>query len=362
MLSTLPPELLRIICKFLDKGDLLKLCLLCRSTSSISSEALYRCLISERIPPLHRAIRCARLDVAARLLDKYQADINTYYACKTPLLLAIELRYSEAVEFILRYDLAIVERLLRFDSVNINHQSPDGASAIFHALEYGQFYMLQLLLSDSRTNVNVKNYSGQTPLHVAVQRGDYVAIQIMAKHSRTDVNCVDQNGDTPLLLAVKGFNRGGSIQNVFSLLLSRDLNINHPDSNGRTALWHAMKHTETSLVALLLRQNKLTLNDVDRWGFTPLARGAENESENESALPVKLLLRQPGININACSSDAVSPLWAACRAGRYDVVTLLLGRSSIDISQKGPTGTTPLQVATINGHSLIVSALLRHMS
>ncbi|CRL25440.1 Cyclin-like F-box [Penicillium camemberti] len=144
MLSTLPPELLRIICKFLDKDNLLKLCLLCRCTSSISSEGLYRCLTSERMPPLHRAIRCARLDVAARLLDKYQADINSDYASKTPLLLAIELRYPEAIEFILRYEsvdinccdfggngilslavtngsLAIVERLLRFDSVNINY-------------------------------------------------------------------------------------------------------------------------------------------------------------------------------------------------------------------------------------------------
>ncbi|CRL25429.1 Ankyrin repeat-containing domain [Penicillium camemberti] len=175
---------------------------------------------------------------------------------------------------------------------------------------------------------------------------------------RTDVNCVDQNGDTPLLLAVKGFNRGGSIQNVFSLLLNRDLNINHPDSNGRTALWHAIKYEDTSLVELLLRQNDLTLNDVDRWGFTPLARSAENES----TLPVKLLLRQSGISINACSNDVVPPLWAACRAGRYDVVTLLLGRSSIDVNQKGPSGTTPLQVATINDYPLIVSALLRHTS
>ena len=144
MLSTLLLELLYIIYKFLDKDDLLKLCLLCRCTSSISSEALYRRLISERMPLLYRAIRCARLDVAARLLDKYQADINSNYASKTPLLLAIELRYPEAVGFILRYEsvdinccdfggngilslavtngsLAIVERLLRFDSVNINY-------------------------------------------------------------------------------------------------------------------------------------------------------------------------------------------------------------------------------------------------
>lgn len=138
--------------------------------------------------------------------------------------------------------------------------------------------MLQLLLSDSRIDVNVKNYAGQTPLHVAARRGDHVAIQIMAKHSRINVNCVDQNGDTPLLLAVKGFNLGRSIQSVDYLLLSRDLNINHPVSNGRTALWHAIKHTETSLVELLLRQSDLTLSDVDRWGFTPLARSAENES------------------------------------------------------------------------------------
>jgi ankyrin repeat protein len=97
------------------------------------------------------------------------------------------------------------------------------------------------------------------------------------------------------------------------------------------------------------------LNDPDRFGVTPLARAAE--------IPVlqvlELLLEQPEICINAQKSQIVPPLWSACRAGNFPAAKALLRWKSVQVNQKSPTGTTPLQVAVNLNHLSIVSLLLR---
>jgi hypothetical protein len=103
MLLKLPTELLFWICKCLPKDHLLNLCLVCRGTHSVFTEALFRCLVSDKVPPLFRAVRAQRLDIAALFIQKYHVNINSEYAGKNALLLAIELRYPQAVDLVLRY-------------------------------------------------------------------------------------------------------------------------------------------------------------------------------------------------------------------------------------------------------------------
>ncbi|KAJ5982603.1 hypothetical protein N7451_012703, partial [Penicillium sp. IBT 35674x] len=139
-------------------------------------------------------------------------------------------------------------------------------------------------------------------------------------------------------------NRQQSIPIVESLLLSPDLDVNISDSNGRTALWHAVNQCHYDLVNLLLRQSHLRLNGPDRYGV------------------LKLLLKQSQIRVNSWSRDVVLPLWSACRTGNFHVVEALLRLRSIQINQTSPTGVTPLQVAVILNHVSIVSLLLRQVN
>ncbi|KAJ5654855.1 hypothetical protein N7490_001858 [Penicillium lividum] len=378
MLRELPKELLLWICKFLQKDHILNLCLVCRRTNSIFTEALFVCLVSDEIPPLFRAVTAQRLDIAARLIEEYHVNIDAEYAGQNALLLAIELRYPQAVDLVLRYkpivrcscdsggrgplslaviggNTAIVERILQSQEIDVNDRCLDGFSAMVYALKHREHYILHLLLADSRANVNFADHFDRTPLQAATLEGDHIATQMLVRQAGIKINHQSSYDDASLLLAAKMLNQQQSVRIVESLLLHSDLDLNISDSEGRTALWHAVDRDHHDLVKLLVSQRHVRLNDADRYGMTPLARAAEN--------PVlrilELLLKQPKICINSQTRQIVPPLWSACRVGNFHAAKALLRLRSVKVNQKSPTGTTPLQVAIILNHLSIVSLLLR---
>ncbi|KAJ5938350.1 hypothetical protein N7466_001484 [Penicillium verhagenii] len=172
MLSELPTELLLWICGSLQKKHILTLRLVCERFRSVFTEALFRCLMRDKVPPLHRAVTAQRLDIAALFIEKYHADIDCLYAGKHALLVAIDLRYPQAVDLILQYrpnvryccdfgdrgplslaviggNAASVERILQSQEIDVNDRCSDGLSALAYALKHREYYLLQLLLADS---------------------------------------------------------------------------------------------------------------------------------------------------------------------------------------------------------------------
>ncbi|KAJ5752787.1 hypothetical protein N7520_009704 [Penicillium odoratum] len=273
------------------------LCLVCRGTNYIFTEGLFLCLISDKFPPLFRA------------------GGNT----------------------------ATVERILEFQEIDVNDRCSDGFSAIVYALKHR-----------NPRAVNNEDNLGWTPLQLAVLEGDHIATQMLVRHAGI-INHQSSNDDASLLFAVKKLNHQQSILIVDALLLHPELDVNVFESQGRTALWHAVNRGHHDLVKLLLSQRYLRLNDADRYGVTPLARAAEKHVFQI----LELLLKQPEILINPWTRQVMPLLWSACRAGNFHAVEALLRLRSIKINQQSPTGTTPLQVAVILNRPPVVSLLLR---
>jgi ankyrin repeat protein len=378
----LPLEILLWIGKSIDKKDIRSLCLTSRASNAIFRKSLFDCIDFQGSPPIHWAIEHRSLGILQHSLGWDKADINEKYSGFTPLMLATQLRYADAVDLLLSHhsvnviqcdilgesafsiavlhgSIKIVERLINVPKIDINNQSLDGNAPITVALTCRQTYIFQLLLSDERTDVNIRDHHGQTPLHIAVEIGDYGAIQMLVRNPRVDVNCFNNRKETPLLLAVKGYGRFLPFKKrlliIEALLLSSYTDLNCQDENGRTAIWYAVENSDAKLTQLLLQQPSLDLNCADRLGQTPLAKAAANGS----LVLVKLLFRQPELHISPQSADALPPLWSACRAGQYSMVEFLL-KNSADINQKSPSGTSPLQVAIIMEHVDIVSLLLSY--
>ncbi|KAJ5654873.1 hypothetical protein N7490_001876 [Penicillium lividum] len=378
MLSDLPTELLLEICESLQKKDILALRPVCQRFYSLFTDVLFRRIVCDEVPLLFRAVEAQRLDIAALLIEKYHVDINCLHAGKNALLLAIDLRYPQAVDLILQYrpdvryccdfggrgplslaviggNAASVERILQSQEIDVNDQCSDGLSALVYALKHREYYSLQLLLADSRVNFNLVDSLGWSPLQAAVLEGDHIAAQMLVRHAGIDINHQSSHNDAPLLLAVKRLNGQQLVLMADSLLLHSELDVNISDSNGQTALWHAVNRGHYDLVKLLLRQSDLRLNDPDRYGVTPLARAAERPVLSV----LELLLEQRQICINSQSTHIVPPLWSACCAGNSPAVKAILLLRSVQANQKSPTGTTPLQVAVHLNHLSIVSLLLR---
>ncbi|KAJ5642729.1 hypothetical protein N7490_006729 [Penicillium lividum] len=119
----------------------------------------------DEVPLLFRAVEAQRLDITALLLDEYHVDINYLYAGKTALLLAIGLRYPQAVDLILQYqpdvryccdfrgrgplsltviggNIASVERILQYQEIEVNDRCSDGLSALVYALKHREYFAL----------------------------------------------------------------------------------------------------------------------------------------------------------------------------------------------------------------------------
>ncbi|KAJ5938302.1 hypothetical protein N7466_001436 [Penicillium verhagenii] len=199
--------------------------------------------------------------------------IDCLHAGKNALLLAIDLRYPQAVDLILQYrpdvryccdfggrgplslaviggNAASVERILQSQEIDVNDRCSDGLSALVNAPKHREYYAVQLLLADPRVDVNLPDSLGWTPLQTAVLEGDHIAAQMLVRYAGIDIN-----HQSP---AVERLNSQQSVLMVDSLLLHSELDVNFSDSKGRTALWHAVNRGHYDLVKLFLRQRQLS--------------------------------------------------------------------------------------------------------
>jgi hypothetical protein len=106
-------------------------------------------------------------------------------------------------------------------------------------------------------------------------------------------------------------------------------------------------------VRLLLTRG-LDINSKDLDGRTPLSFAAQYGHEEV----VKLLLVRDDLSVNLTDSIGWAPLFFAARYGHEAVVQLLLARGDIDADLKDFYGCTPLSSAAEHRHEAAVVTLL----
>ena len=185
-------------------------------------------------------------------------------------------------------------------------------------------------------------------------------------------------GQTALHLACGIF---GASNAIVELLLDNGCNLYETDLLGRTPLHiSCSQYGSESLVRLLLesssssknkrKKNKKQqddkegddgydfINTLDKTGSSPLHAATRKYNTNI----VNLLLRQ-GAKLNSFDSYGCTPLHEASMLGFESIVSTMLtvgGTHTINIKTKKGDNLTPLQLATIFGHELVVRQLLHH--
>ena len=124
-------------------------------------------------------------------------------------------------------------------------------------------------------------------------------------------------------------------------LFVENTDVNAKDSDGMTALQHAIIKEYPQLLDKLLAHQDIEVNSQDGGGLTALHYAVLQR--NESA--VKALLAHEGIDVNSQDGNGLMALHRAVLE-RYGVgVKALLAHKDIDVEVKDKNGVTPLQLA-----------------
>ncbi|MBM3771369.1 MAG: hypothetical protein FJW27_08800 [Acidimicrobiia bacterium] len=158
---------------------------------------------------------------------------------------------------------------------------------------------------------------GTTPLHYAVQRDDVEMVDVLLK-AGADAKAPNRYGATPLFVACQNGNAA-----IIERLIKAGGDPNSKNPDGETALMTAARTGQVDAVKLLLASGA-DAKAVEGWrGQTALMWAA---AENHTSVVQTLI--EAGADVNARSNGGFTPLLFAVRAGKKDVVNLLLAKGA----------------------------------
>ena len=288
---------------------------------------------------------------------------------------------------------SLVARLLRTDGVDVNAaSSPEGKTPLMSACHAGHesSAMLHLLLGAPNVNVNAKDVNDRTALMYTTryEHGWEAALALLGD-GRVDVNATDNGGSTALMMALRTQRRGI----VAALCRAPTIDIEQPDHSGEQPLALALLSDDPCFLDALLQTHGIHRNlraparealmkrmsqgramicsrarvrkfletsDVDmQTQFSSLF--VEATGAGDWPL-VRLMLRRPGVDVNAGPPQWPAPLNIACTYNSPVIARELLNAPGILVNARGRSGMTALMAAAVHGRPSILRMLLAEPS
>jgi ankyrin repeat protein len=217
-----------------------------------------------------------------------------------------------------------------------------GATSLLIAATAGHEAIVGRLL-DAGAAVDAASHSGMTPLLAAVDEGHAeVTRRLLA--AGASLSQADSRGWTPLLFAVGHSGQGVGQAAVVEQLIEAGADLNVADQHGQTPLLIAV--AKAAHAPANAREPKFAGHQPDT-------------AKDAQRLRVVKLLTGAGAALDVTSKLGFTPLFAAAGQGSEAVVRCLLEAGAGASVTESNHGTTPLQIATRNGHGTVVALLRR---
>ncbi|PWY54022.1 hypothetical protein DGG96_19155 [Legionella qingyii] len=298
-------------------------------------------------------------------------------------------------------------RMNRVDLVNalLNHGAkPSEYSAYYAASKDPK--ILNSLMEFHPEAMKKTTHSYRTPVHAAALSGQNENLQSLVYYGDVHTAAKDVNGITPLQLALKNEHtdtvrlllqypgtlfkrpyRGDSVVNMTRDTEMQQLLIHEKhERKADRKYFKAFKNSNPGIVKenidyliIAIRTNDVrairgflfTYPDVkvvktsDHYCTAPLTEaiqklaGKKGEEYNDAFNIVKMLLKTPGIDINACTATSEPILFWATSIGDVAVLELFLADPKLNPNQQDNIGYTALHDAVERGHLNCVKRLLQ---
>ncbi|PWW72576.1 ankyrin, partial [Tuber magnatum] len=171
--------------------------------------------------------------------------------------------------------------------------------------------------------VNLADIDHTTPLAFAIKAGHLDTATVLIECEQVDVNAEDLFHRTPLWLAASK----GYADIVKALLTRKDIEVNpelgvwHLSTFGTvTPLVTACSYGHLSVVEEFISDGRADLNSCDPAGHTPIHISITNHRNDI----LRLLLRDPSIDVHIPCAEGNAPLHTAAVCGNLDALTELL--------------------------------------
>jgi len=235
---------------------------------------------------------------------------------------------------------------------NLNVETALSLTPLHLACIQGNSDVVEALIQEPRLDVNIGHDNICTALHKAVDGGHEDCVRLLLSRSDLEVNHVDFSGWTALLTASFQY-AGPSSSRIIEMLVEAGADVNIPHSNGNTVLFDVLEWDNAfDLVKLLIEKGNAEVNYADNYGWTALHIACEN-----GATDIVSLLIEHGVDIDQCISSGCNAFMIATIRGKTDVVELLVN-AGMNVNIGDRQGWTALQEATVQEDVGMVQILL----
>lgn len=323
------------------------------------------CPCSDKMTPLHAAIKEKHPDAAALLIATQKAAVDARDAKgRTALYIASSLGDTKTMLLLFAHKASVKQpdnngktplhlaasigrtkaaKLLLENGAQANDLDHNDCSALYFAAFSGHHEIVSLLL-DSDAEVNQRDKNFNTPFLAATYSNKIQVMELLAKRGAA-LDARDNHRLTAFHFAAHEGHVDAS-----KLLLKLKVDPKLVDNTGQTSLHVAAGkgHLEvTNLLKVLV-----PIDSTDKKGETPLHFASRTGYKEVIAS-----LLDSKAEINSLSSSRKTPLFFAARAGKRSATKLLLDRGAT-VDEEDINGDTPLIAAVRNGHHEVVSSLL----
>jgi ankyrin repeat protein len=189
---------------------------------------------------LIQATQRGEREAALKLLHE-GADINVRDAQgRTPAMIATYQHHTEMVRALLQA------------GADVNIRDNQQENPLLHAGAQGWLDILKLAI-EAHADTSLTNRFGGISIIPASERGHVEVVRELLTRTDINVNHINNLGWTALLEAIVLSDGGKAHQHIIQLLIDHRADVNLPDKDGVTPLQHARKRGFTEIERMLLQ-------------------------------------------------------------------------------------------------------------
>ena len=216
----------------------------------------------------------------------------------------------------------------------------------------------------------------------------YLEIKLFGGAISNQGEIEDINGNTPLMIKCKDEFNQINLEIITQLLTDSNIDVNHANNKGDTALIIACKNRSRdqekglAIITQLLANPNIDVNYANKKGDTALIIACKNGSINQeqNLAIITQLLTKPNIDVNRANNESDTALIIVCRNiyninNNYNlnyessqqlqkqtlaIITQLLANSNIDVNYANARGNTAYLYACYVNDTIVSKLLIKH--